>query len=321
MVKKHLQSPGFAKASRSRGQAENGGIPYSDSLPVHARIRAFFGRGCLTTLLLIVPRSSLLSNGISVEIESESLREAWKETTIFLFNDARRRFRDLRLNKHSNEPMVRLGEAVNLLNVQPKTRGNIEQARQHLESLAQDGAHDEIALMARYFIARIEQIHDSAGDPMKAATIYRRLLREQPDHWLAQQGAVKLGMLLLFESDPSVDRGPIFAEVEAFGPILTSRAARRDFHHLLGRAYLFFEASREKALAHLMAAEAEGMEDFSLRADVLVSIAELARELDRREVAIRYYEAFLEDHLRDYRSHLVALRLQDLREKVAANDH
>ncbi len=207
----------------------------------------------------------------------------------------------------------RLGLAVALLGLQPKTQGNVNRARELLTPLAESAPVDDLALQARYFLARIAALHDREADLDLARRHYRSLFAEHPQAPLAQIAAVKYVLLAVNAVvDASAMRNAL-AELEALAPLFTYAPARRDYHALMATAYLRHAPDElATARAHSLAAEEAGYADAERRVSNLLRIAELSRALGDSATARIYYERFLAAASRDTRVLLVRERLAAL---------
>jgi len=207
----------------------------------------------------------------------------------------------------------RLGLAVALLGLQPKSQGNVNRARELLTPLAESGTVDDLTLQARYFLARIAQLHDREPDLDLARRHYRHLFTEHPQAPLAQVAAVKYVLLSVNAVvEASVMRNAL-AELESLAPLFTYAPARRDYHALMAIAYLRHAPDElVAARAHSLAAEEAGYADAERRVSNLLRIAELSRVLGDAATARLYYERFLASASRDTRVLLVRERLAAL---------
>jgi hypothetical protein len=165
-------------------------------------------------------------------------------------------------------------------------------------------------------LGRIEQIHRATPDYEAARLRFKRLYDRLPQNGIAQRAYVNWVLLTLYEATPVTGRLARLDELDAVGDSLTSASARRDMHLTLADAYLRFGGSRERALHHLIEAEAAGVVLPANRANVLVRIGELSESLGHRETAGIYYRKFLQEFIRDNRVYSVQHRLADLGETV-----
>lgn len=231
----------------------------------------------------------------------------WDELRQLHFNDARTAF----AASADSDPWAVFGEALAHLNAQPKTRGHIEEARRLFTTLA-DSADTDLSIRARYFLGRIAQVHAYEPDPAAADRIYTDLLAAHPTHPFAQLAASKLALLRLYDPHATTPVATRFAELERYGAALTDKSARRDFHYVMGVAALFFKLPDERALDHLLASADAGMINDQNRANVYIRIAEIARRLGQRDVALRHYRLFLEAAPREVRTRYAAERVAEL---------
>jgi hypothetical protein len=233
---------------------------------------------------------------------------AWQNLREWRFTEATRAF-----EQTADEPTHRLGLAVALLNLQPRTADRIARAERELSALAEDAsASADVVVPANYLLARIAEVHAFTPDPARAAERYAALLAAHPQHPFAQTAAARLATLRLYKL--GADPLRTLADLESLGRQLTDAGARRDFHLVLGRSYLFFGGDRGRALEHLQSAMAAGIVAATVRADVLVQIGEVARELDQPAISRQAWSEFVETFPRDPRVDLIRERLAALPE-------
>lgn len=208
---------------------------------------------------------------------------------------------------------ARYGEAVTLLNVQPKTQANIQRAAHLLETLAAR-AESPQAPAARYHLARIAQLHATPPRPDEALARYRELAAAYPGHPYADAASAKIALLTLYRDLPPADWDAAFRGTVGLLPAVASAEARRDIHLILGFAALRMRADHELALPHLVVALESGL---SLRVSrhkiVLLQAAESARILGDLPRAIAFYEAYLSGYPYDFRGHEIRQIVQTLR--------
>lgn len=250
---------------------------------------------------LIVILSLIISH------ETGATDEGWDLASRHQFNEARDIFvaqaeegKDTRRNQ--------LGEAAMLINLQPRTPANLDRADQLLTALAK--TTDNIGISALYLAGRIDQSHRIPHRISEAKTHYAQLASLGSEHPLAQAGIVQLALLELHdETRPLAER---FVTAEALEEKLTGTFARSDYHLVLARSYLFFQAGDDHALTHFLAAINSGITTDRIRADALISAGELARELGQTKAERQCYEQFLHENPRDPRKPTVQSRLEDL---------
>lgn len=237
--------------------------------------------------------------------------DAWDQAALGLFKDAHRAFAE---QADPDDRQTRLGEAVTLVNLQPKTDANLDRAAALLAAVAEAGPTDELGVDARYFLARIAQVHRFTPDIPSALRHYRELAALDSPHPLAQRAVVQIALIELFEPGlPGEEVRQRFDRLAARGVTLTEPAVVRDFHLVMGEAAMRFRFGDDVALIHLLAADRAGIARAHTRRDTWLRIAELARRTGDDRIAADYYERFLEKFPRDargtmIREHLAALR-------------
>lgn len=249
-----------------------------------------------------------LAVGALTQLRAESAANpGWQDLREWRFTEAAHSF-----ERGVDEPASRLGHAVALLNLQPRTADRLAQAEQELTALTEDASvNSDLAVAARYLLARIAEVHAFPQNPARAADLYAALLASHPRDPLTQAAAARLATLRLYRlgSDPL----STLASLEPFAQQLTEAGARRDFHLVMGRSYLFFGGERRRALDHLQAALAAGIVAPTVRADLLVQIGELARDLNQPGISPRVWSEFVATYPRDPRVDLVRQRLGALK--------
>lgn len=211
----------------------------------------------------------------------------------------------------------RLAHAIALLNRQPRTEATVEGAAAALTALAAEHAGDDAGLWARYFSARIEQLHRTPANPVAAARQFRELAEAHPVSDAGQRAAVKLALLLVHEPAVQPDREAGFSEAVRIVGGLRGDAARAEGWLMLARAGVFFRRPATEVAAQFEAALAAGIANPPLRASALYALGDLARGLGRRELALRCFRQFVAENARDSRTNLVREWLAEL-EPVAA---
>lgn len=248
----------------------------------------------------------------------------WDQASQFLFNDAYQSFKTLPAPGRAE----RLGTAAVLLNVQPRTTGNLDTARASLESLVAENASDEPGLNARFLLGRIAGLHQNPPDLAVARRYFDALIAGHPQHPLAQQAVVKRALMDLYPSDGKPPAVSLYASCASQADALTDPSARRDLHLVLARACLFHQAASRAAtdasantagfdpsayaLTHYRAALATNALSFRVRGETLVAVGELARKRHLDAVAADAYRAFLASYSRDIRAGTIGERLAAL---------
>lgn len=203
-----------------------------------------------------------------------------------------------------------LAGAVITLARPPVAEGRLAALQAELAGLARDD--DEIAALALYLQARVQQVHLSRPDYPRAAALYRELARRWPDsHW-AQLGLVKLGLLTLYALPEPAEPVARLAAAEALLSGIGERALRRDLQLQLGQAALDFGRPPEEALPHLIAAEAAGGLLGVVAEDLLIQAGELSLRAGRVAAGRAYLEKFLREFPAASRRFTVEQRLAGL---------
>jgi hypothetical protein len=282
-------------------------------------IRHFRSHFCPTVVLSAIAVLFSLWSRAAGDADAPSGRQAWQEASLGLFNSAHRAF----AAEAPSSREARFGEAITLLNVQPKTNANLNRAAALFDELADSvpaSGADDIAISARYFLARIPQVHRSPPVPVEARRRFEQLIAATGGldgnvsvHPLAQRALVEIAIIDLYSAAlPENDLRVRITALAARGAALTDTDARRDLHFTLGDAALRFRLGDELALEHLLAADAAGFSRLTVQASTWVCIAGIAHRTGRHDVAVTYYTKFLDTFVRDSRRRLVEERLATL---------
>jgi len=211
---------------------------------------------------------------------------------------------------------ARFGRGVALLDKQPVTFSQIDEARALFTALADSGG-DDPAQGARFFLGRIAQHHQPQPDVAEAARQFRRLIAEHENSVWAQSALSRLALLELYGLNPSAPPAARVAEAEKLLAHARTPAAESELHLAIAEAVFFHRLPAAGALPHLLAAERLGRLDWTARAETLVQIAELSRLAGDRRQAARFYRTFLAENPRDLRHYIVRERLAEM-EKPAS---
>jgi len=210
----------------------------------------------------------------------------------YLFRDAKDAFTE---EKSGAGRLRTLGRAASLINDSPVTAGKVAEAEALLRRLVAAGEADETALYAGYLLARIAHVH-RAAEIAEVEAAYRAVIAGAPDHPLAQLAAAKLALVLLYQRPdlPVARRIAAAAELEpvAGAPRLPEAAAA--YYRVLAGAALFYGAPDARTLGWLLRADDIGPADIVIATSLRIQIAETARALGRRDVALAYYRKFLD---------------------------
>ncbi|WP_043582739.1 tetratricopeptide repeat protein, partial [Geminisphaera colitermitum] len=243
---------------------------------------------------------ALAAPAIAEEASGPNLELAWRDASMGLVIEARQAF------SQAEGREARFGEAITLLLTQPKTDANIERAAQLLNKIIEQNPTDTQGIIARYHLGRLEQAHRTPANLEAAAAHYRQLRKTAPNHPLAEEALVKLGIIELYAPSLTDEaRLKLHRHYAAQANQLTSNSARRDLHFLLAQVAQRYRFSKTLTLDHYLAADKEGILRTATRADVYVSILTLARDLNRPALARQYCDRFLAEYLRDNRRYMI----------------
>lgn len=206
---------------------------------------------------------------------------------------------------------ARFGRGVALLDRQPVTASQVEEARALFTALADSGT-DDPAQGARFFLGRIAQHHLAQPDAAEAARQYQRLIAEHENSVWAQSALSRLALLEIYELDPSLPPATRIAGAEKLLAHARTPSAESELHLALADAIFFYRLPAGGALPHLLAAERLGRLDWTARMEALVQIAELSRLAGNRQQAAQFYRAFLKENPRDLRDYVVRERLAEM---------
>ncbi len=280
------------------------------SLLLHPFLLPFF-------LPALAPAAETPGNAATAQTPAP-LNAAWTQAASFLTNESNQEFTRSKGLPGIDERERELGEAVTLLNVQPRTSGNIERARTLFKKLGADASsNDDTSIFARFFLARIDENYDDPPQPEAARKLYRELVEHHAGNPLAEAGAASLVLLDLYENIPTDERARRFDELEKLAPLLKTPSGRRDYQLNMGNAYVDFPeiaGAQAKALEHLQAADKEGISRWQSEALAWIAIGELARAENRNDLAAEYYGKFLAKYKRDNRHFTIQKALESLTE-------
>jgi tetratricopeptide (TPR) repeat protein len=202
-----------------------------------------------------------------------------------------------------DDPRLATAHAASLLVREPSTSANVALARTTLETVLAAFAPDdsEHRPLALYLLGRIAHDHQDPPRLDDAIAHYEQLRREHPGHALADQAAVHLGLIRALQLPPPEFQTAV-TQVETLLAAVVTPAARRELHHLLAHLHWHGRGDAVAALPHYLAGRAIGFEAPYRNGEVDLTIAGLARDLGRDDLAARHYLAFAEANPRDGRA-------------------
>lgn len=210
---------------------------------------------------------------------------------------------------------AKFGRGVALLDRQPVSPSQVEEARAIFTALA-DGGTDDFAAGARFFLGRIAQHHLAEPDNAEAARQYHRLIVEHGNSVWAQSALGRLALIEIYELDRDQPPTARLAAAEKLLAYARTPAAETEVHLAIADGIFFYRLPAGPALPHLLAAEKLGRLDWVVRMDVLVQIAELSRLEGNRAQAAKFYRQFLKENPRDLRHYNVQQRLAEMEAPV-----
>lgn len=238
---------------------------------------------------------------------------AWHDASLNLFNRAHHTLAALSREEPTRTRFTRLGEALTLLNLQPKTPANVERAEALLAALRAEDYADEAGISAAYHLARIAQWHREPRNPADALVQYDALADRFPAHPLGQLSVIKALVIRLYDRVTPDEARRRLAVADSLAPRLRHPALLSEYHQVLATAGARFGMDPAWRLPHLMAAERLGVMRFNENKDFILATAETALTASQREIALKYYERFLTAAPRDERTAYVRERYEALR--------
>lgn len=258
---------------------------------------------------------ALWSTVICLKAEPDA-NDAWQAALNLDYNAAASAL-ELRHDEAPGDPRTDVAYAASLLVRDPVTTDNVARAGQVLETLlatlpATDNAHRPLVL---YLLARIAHDHEVPSRLETALARYRQLRAEYPGHALADQAAVHLGYILSLQT-PDIDPASGIAAVEPLLATVATPGAKRELHYLLAHLHWHGRRDAAAALPHFIAGREIGFEAPYRNGEVDLTIAGLAAELGRDELAARHYLAFVNAYPRDARAQTARRLAEEARARL-----
>ena len=245
--------------------------------------------------------------------QKADIDEGWTLLSRYLYREAAVIF------EQAGEANLRqrdLGLAASLLNEPPVTSRKIDQAEKLLAGVIRAGLEDMTSVYALYLKARILHMHREVG-VADIESAYRIVMEKDPQGGVAQLAASHLALLLLYQR-PDLDISQRLAAAEKLETVAvadTLPEVALGYYRTLADASLFYEKVTPEALGWLRKAHAIESSDQLNQIGLSLQIAEVARALDKREIAVRYYSEFLATAVpTDQRYQTAEMRMQELEE-------
>lgn len=248
----------------------------------------------------------------SAKASDNSLEKGWEYLDGFRFNEAHKSFTQGNGNSTGAGRERKLGEAVTLLNVQPRTEGNISKAAEMLQELTSTNTLDDVDTFARFFLARILEMHQTPRDFAKARAAYLDLFKLRPGAPVAEFAASKVVLIDLYDNIPPAEFERRLGELEKLEPLFKTSLGRREFHSNIGMACAELSGPDRKIIEHLVAADKEGYTQWQTESVVWVLIGATAEKMGDKELAKQYYGKFVAKYKRDNRCYTILEKLKHL---------
>jgi len=261
--------------------------------------------------LFLICGLALTSGGIAESAGPESMEErGWQEASIFLFQEAHETFSDRR------QPASResaLGEAVTFLGLQPRTTRNVQRAQEALQKLIDENPDDSVGLAARFFLARLFEIHLSDPDLSKARELYDSLRLEGAGDPFAEMAASRVAIIDLYQTGGDPESMTLVLEsIKDFPENLKTPIGRREFFANVGLTLVDMDGDPGEALQYLLAAAEYSFPLPQVESIVFLAIGQLAEDAGDLATAKDFYSQFVEQFPRDARRYSVERMLEEL---------
>lgn len=218
----------------------------------------------------------------------------------------------------TENPRIAIAYAASLLVRDPATSHNVVEAQRVLESLLARLSEDDTAHrpLAIYLLGRIAHDHVEPARLDVAKSRYTQLRQDYLDHPLAEQAAVHLAYIVSLHEPPH-DPLQGIAAIEALLASTKSPSAQRELHFLIAHLHWHGRGDAAAALPHYIAGREINFEAPYRNGEVDLTIAGLAAELGRDELAAQHYMAFVEAHPRDGRAQTARRLAHEARARLA----
>lgn len=239
------------------------------------------------------------------------LDNPWQAASTFLVRDAFRLFE----RGEGGGPLDReFGLAITLLNVQPRTQGNLRRALELFESVANRAETDSaLQNLALFFRARVLEFYLEGGDREAAAAQYLELLKRKTANPVIELGAARLVIMNALGPGTQEDILGKLRELEDLSQWLQTPIGRREFHATKAYAILDNHGDKSRAVDHFLEADAVGFTRKINSLRLWVTAGHIAAEAGRTQEAVLFYSKLLEAFPRDPRAFMVRELLKALK--------
>lgn len=221
------------------------------------------------------------------------LGEAWQKITLVDFAGAAADFAHLAT---SSDPATareaRYGRAIALLNAPPITPASLREAEQLLASIP-PSPQDELALAARFYLARLAHRHQRPADLATARQRYAALAADASQSFFGQYALVEAALLDLYAQPLTPAIEPRVLAWYERGRTVTDPALRRNFLRNLGLALTRGDGSPATALRLEQEIVALNFSRQDMRRFALLRVYLLAESVGDRAAQIQALEAYL----------------------------
>jgi tetratricopeptide (TPR) repeat protein len=209
----------------------------------------------------------------------------------------------------------KFGEALTLMNLQPRTEANLLRAVDLFNEVsAASPPGTPLNGLARLFRARVQEFYLAPPDPEAARAEYLALVRESSGDPVLEMAGMRLVLLEAFADAPEQDNLARLEELEPLAPLLRSPAGRREFHTAMAFAILDNQGDKNRAMHHFLAADREGLTRKASALRIYLVAGDTAVQVGRPRDAVYFYRKLIETYPRDHRVFVVKERLRKIEE-------
>lgn len=265
---------------------------------------------CCLLILLLSPLGSLSAQDpTSDESPGHPLRRIWLMASRFLAAEAMRDLDRVSAQADLPEWLLLYTRALLTLNLPTRSVDNTQRAAALFEQVARHPqAPVAWVVSARYYLARIDEVHWREARPQAAARAYHELYQQYPEQPKAQLAAVRACMIDLYALEV---RSPdeVIAEATQRLERFTDPVARQLMRSVLADAHLRFTGNQEQALHFLLSQLVGPFPNENARGSVMFRAGRLAHALGYDEQAAELLASFAREfprHVNAYEAHLLA---------------
>jgi len=260
-------------------------------------------------VILPVVFSAMIA-GAAQQVGAGNDTSPWDKAAGFLVQDAYKQFTEA---DSMNPDERRFGLAITLLNLQPRTQGNIHEADKLFGEVAANVPPGQpLNALARFFKARLREFYFAEPDAESAKKDYIALVKESTGNPVVELGASRAIIIDAFSDLPNDQILSRLGELEALGQYLKTPAGLREFHTTMAYAILDNNGSKARAVDHFRAADQFGVARKATASRLWLVAAETAAAAGRNADARYFYQKMIDAYPRDPRVYTVRQRLKSL---------